>query len=54
MYNLNLNSDEVEKFYVSKAETVSPVVTSEDVVVNKVGRELYENLFEDIPASNGT
>ncbi|MEO6637475.1 MAG: NAD(P)-binding protein, partial [Ginsengibacter sp.] len=40
MYNLNLNPDEVEQFYASKAEKVNPVRTSEDVVVNRVGREL--------------
>jgi UDP-galactopyranose mutase len=45
MYNLNLSSDEVESFYASKAESVSQVRTSEDVVVSKVGRELYEKFF---------
>ncbi len=45
MYNLNLNSDELERFYASKAEPVNPVRTSEDVVVSKVGRELYEKFF---------
>ena len=46
MYNLNLNSDELQIFFASKAETVNPVRTSEDVVVNKVGRELYEKFFK--------
>ncbi|MEP6948694.1 MAG: UDP-galactopyranose mutase [Ginsengibacter sp.] len=45
MYNLDLNSDELERFYASKAEPVSVVRTSEDVVVSKVGRELYEKFF---------
>jgi UDP-galactopyranose mutase len=45
MYNLNLSSDEVESFYASKAEPVSRIRTSEDVVVSKVGRELYEKFF---------
>lgn len=45
MYNLNLNSDQLEYFYLSKAELVSQVRTSEDVVVSKVGRELYEKFF---------
>lgn len=45
MYNLNLTSDELEDFYASKAEAVNPVRTSEDVVVSKVGRELYEKFF---------
>ena len=45
LYNLNLNSAELETFYASKAETANPIRTSEDVVVNKVGRELYEKFF---------
>ena len=45
MYGLNLNSDQVEDFFKSKAEKVDRVVTSEDVVVGKVGRELYEKFF---------
>ena len=45
MYGLNLNSEQVEDFFESKAEKVDRVITSEDVVVNKVGRELYEKFF---------
>lgn len=45
MYNLNLSSEGVESFYASKAEIIYPVSTSEDVVVSKVGRELYEKFF---------
>jgi UDP-galactopyranose mutase len=45
MYGLNLNSDQVETFFKSKAEKIDRVVTSEDVVVGKVGRELYEKFF---------
>jgi UDP-galactopyranose mutase len=45
LYGLNLNSSEVEAFFASKAEKVSGVKTSEDVVVSKVGRELYEKFF---------
>ncbi len=45
MYGLNLNSDQVEDFFLSKAEKIGRVVTSEDVVVGKVGRELYEKFF---------
>lgn len=46
MYNLDLSPDEVESYFASKAEKVSPVLTSEDVVVSKVGRELYEKFFQ--------
>jgi len=45
MYGLNLNSEQLEDFFESKAEKVNRVITSEDVVVNKVGRELYEKFF---------
>ena len=45
MYGLNLSSDQVEDFFRSRAEKVDRVVTSEDVVVSKVGRELYEKFF---------
>jgi len=45
LYGLNLNSSEVEAFFASKAEAISRVKTSEDVVVSKVGRELYEMFF---------
>ena len=45
LYNLNLSSEELDNFYASKAEKISLVRTSEDVVVSKVGRELYEKFF---------
>ncbi|MBD0296485.1 MAG: UDP-galactopyranose mutase, partial [Flavisolibacter sp.] len=41
----NLNSSQVEEFFASKAEPVTRIRTSEDVVVSKVGRELYEKFF---------
>jgi UDP-galactopyranose mutase len=45
LYGLNLNSAQVEEFFASKAEPINRVKTSEDVVVSKVGRELYEKFF---------
>lgn len=45
MYGLNLTSMEVEKFFESVAEKKESIRTSEDVVVSKVGRELYEKFF---------
>ena len=45
LYGLNLSADQVEKFLASKAEKVDRIKTSEDVVVNKIGRELYEKFF---------
>ena len=45
LYGLELNEDEVEGWLASRAEHVERVRTSEDVVVGKVGRELYELFF---------
>jgi UDP-galactopyranose mutase len=45
LYGLHLNSFEMDKFLADRAEKKEPVRTSEDVVVNKVGRELYEKFF---------
>ena len=47
LYGLNLRTeDEVEAFFASRAEAVDTIRTSEDVVVSKVGRELYERFFQ--------
>lgn len=45
LYGLNLTSFEVEKFFESVAEKKDEIKTSEDVVVSKVGRELYNKFF---------
>jgi UDP-galactopyranose mutase len=45
LYGLNLNSFQVEEFFASRAEKREQIKTSEDVVVSKVGRELYEKFF---------
>lgn len=45
LYGLNLCSADVEEFFAKRAEKVDRVKTSEDVVVSKVGRELYEKFF---------
>jgi UDP-galactopyranose mutase len=47
LYGLNLNSSEVETFFESKADKRDKIRTSEDVVVNKVGKELYEKFFKN-------
>jgi UDP-galactopyranose mutase len=47
IYGLSLTSFEVETFFASVAEKRTPVRTSEDVVVNKVGRELYDKFFKN-------
>ena len=45
LYGLNLSSADVEDFFASRAEDINQITTSEDVVVSKVGRELYEKFF---------
>jgi UDP-galactopyranose mutase len=47
LYGLNLTAFEVEEFFESVAEKCDQVRTSEDVVVSKVGRELYEKFFRN-------
>jgi UDP-galactopyranose mutase len=45
LYGMQLSSDQVEEFLSSRAEKKVQIVTSEDVVVSKIGRELYEKFF---------
>jgi UDP-galactopyranose mutase len=46
LYGLHLNADELQGFLDAKATKVPRVVTSEDAVVSKVGKELYEKFFK--------
>ena len=45
LYGLQLSCQEVEAFFREQAEAVETVRTSEDVVVSRVGRELYNKFF---------
>ena len=45
LYGLKLESCELEGFFSSIAEPRDSIRTSEDVVVSRVGRELYEKMF---------
>jgi UDP-galactopyranose mutase len=47
MYGTSYTSFELEQFFRSVAEPVAQVRTSEDVIVSKVGRELYEKFFRN-------
>lgn len=47
LYGLNLTSFQLEEFFASVAEKKEYIRTSEDVVVSKVGRELYEKFFRN-------
>lgn len=47
LYDLDLQTDDaVERFFQSRAEPVADVRTSRDVVVGRVGTELYEKFFQ--------
>lgn len=46
LYGLSLTSFELEGFFSSVAEQCETVRTSEDVVVSKVGRDLYNKFFK--------
>jgi UDP-galactopyranose mutase len=47
LYGLKMNSFEAEQFLQSVAEKKEQLRTSEDVVVNRIGRELYEKFFRN-------
>src|SRR5215216_4448780 len=47
LYGLNLTSFQLEEFFKSVAEHKEEIRTSEDVIVSKVGRELYEKFFRN-------
>jgi UDP-galactopyranose mutase len=46
LYGLNLTAFEVDNFLKSLAEPREQIRTSEDVVISKVGRELYKKFFQ--------
>ncbi|MDQ3822278.1 MAG: UDP-galactopyranose mutase [Actinomycetota bacterium] len=47
LYGLSLNALELDEFFASLAEPRNPVRTAEDLVVSKVGRELYTKFFRN-------
>lgn len=47
LYGMKLNSFELQAFFESVAEKVDQVRTSEDVVIGKVGKEIYEKFFRN-------
>ena len=47
LFSLDLKTDEeAAEYLASRAEPVDEILTSEDVVINAVGRELYELFFQ--------
>ena len=47
LYGLNLTSFQLLEFFASVAEPRDVIRTSEDVIVSKVGRDLYEKFFRN-------
>jgi len=47
LYGLNLDCSQVELFLEARAEKIDRVKTAEDLVLSKVGRELYEKFFRN-------
>jgi UDP-galactopyranose mutase len=47
LYGLNLTPDEVESFFARRAVPMKHPRTSEDAVISKIGRELYEKFFRN-------
>lgn len=46
LYGLSMTEQEAEVFLAERAEPVANIRTSEDVVINQIGRELYEKFFQ--------
>jgi UDP-galactopyranose mutase len=46
LYGLNLSSEDVQSFYLSKAVKVTSIKNSEDAIISQVGVELYEKFFK--------
>lgn len=47
LYNLNLDCSQVEDFLKEQAEDIKEVKTSRDVALSKVGKDIYEKIFEN-------
>jgi len=45
LYGLSMTEAQAEVFLAERAEPVAAIRTSEDVVINQIGRELYEKFF---------
>lgn len=46
LYGLHLDANEVEAYLQSKAEDITTIRTSEDVVLSTVGKDLYQKFFK--------
>ncbi len=46
LYGLALTPDQLEAWFSERAEPVADIRTSEDVIVSRIGRELYQKFFQ--------
>lgn len=46
LYNLNLDCSQVEEFLKEQAVEMDEIKTSKDVALSKVGKDIYEKIFE--------
>ena len=46
LYDLQLDAAGMKAFLASRAEAVASIRTSEDIVVSRIGRELYQKFFQ--------
>jgi UDP-galactopyranose mutase len=46
LYNTNLSTKEIQKWLDENSEKIKDIKTSEDVVISKAGREIYEKFFK--------
>jgi UDP-galactopyranose mutase len=47
LYGLSLSSEELAEYFRARAEPIGRPRTSEDAVVSKIGRDLYEKFFKN-------
>ena len=47
LYHMNLNCFEVEEFLKKQAVAIDEIKTSKDVALSKVGKDIYEKIFEN-------
>ncbi|MFL0249126.1 UDP-galactopyranose mutase [Clostridium neuense] len=47
LYNLNLSNNEIEDFLKEQAKDIDEIRNSEDVVLSKAGKDIYEKFFKN-------
>lgn len=47
LYNLNLSNDQINKFLKDQSVNIGEIKNSEDVILSKAGKEIYEKFFKN-------